>query len=343
MNKNNLLIIGYCHLADGFLYGSEALKKLGYIIYFFPYLSFQMDKVKNIEEQFIEFIKNNNIDICLWWNNSIQYDSFIKMYDKNIKHILFNWDPFLMNYKKYDAFIWEERIENKKKIYSKMNYIFTCFEKEINYFNDINPYFPIYYAHPGFDKNISSYIYDKKFECDISIVCTNMYNNINEFPDKSTNVTRYKIVNLLYENRNKINFHIYGPENLKNIYPDCYQRSITYDNCKYVFSNSKINLSIHPLVLELNNENSKQEYFSERLPQILGCKGLLMTNSNLSDKLIKDNDYIYVDKNTNIIETVLNIIQNNENYNNIRNNGYKKAIKFYQWENWASIIQNKIN
>ena len=343
MNKNNLLIIGYCHLADGFLYGSEALKRLGYIIYFFPYLSFQMDKVKNIEEKFIEFIKNNNINICLWWNNSIQYDSFIKMYDNNIKHILFNWDPFLMNYKKYDALIWEERIENKKKIFSKMNYIFSCFEKEISYFNDINSYFPIYYAPPGFNKNISSYIYDKNFECDISIVCTNMYNNINEFPNTSTNIARYKIVNLLYENRNKINFHIYGPENLKNNYPDCYQKSITYDDCKYVFSNSKINLSIHPLVLELNNENSKQEYFSERLPQILGCCGLLMTNSNLSDKLIKDNDYIYVDENTNIIETVLNIIQNNENYNNIRKNGHKKALEFYQWENWANIIQNKIN
>ena len=68
-----------------------------------------------------------------------------------------------------------------------------------------------------------------------------------------------------------------------------------------------------------------------------------MTNSNLSDKLIKDNDYIYVDENTNIIETVLNIIQNNENYNNIRKNGHKKALEFYQWENWANIIQNKIN
>ena len=35
MNKNNLLIVGYCHLADGFLYGSEALKKHNYNIFFF--------------------------------------------------------------------------------------------------------------------------------------------------------------------------------------------------------------------------------------------------------------------------------------------------------------------
>ena len=46
MNKNNLLIVGYCHLADGFLYGAEALKKYNYNIYFFPYLSYKMDKIE---------------------------------------------------------------------------------------------------------------------------------------------------------------------------------------------------------------------------------------------------------------------------------------------------------
>ena len=37
-----------------------------------------------------------------------------------------------------------------------------------------------------------------------------MYDNLNEFPDKTTKITCYNIVNLLYENRNKIKFHIYG-------------------------------------------------------------------------------------------------------------------------------------
>jgi len=171
-----------------------------------------------------------------------------------------------------------------------------------------------------------------------------MYDNTNEFPDKTTNITRYNIVNLLYENRDKIKFHIYGPENFKNKYSECYQKSISYDDCKYVFSNSKINLSIHPLILELNNENSEQEYFSERLPQILGCQGLLMTNSNLSHILNKNSDYIYVDETTNIIDTVLNIINinNKDNYNNVRKNGYNKALQHYQWEHWANIIINKL-
>ena len=72
--NNNLLIVGYCHLADGFLYGAEALKKHNYNIYFFPYLSYKMDKIENIEEIFVNFIKTNNIHIILWWNNSIIYE-----------------------------------------------------------------------------------------------------------------------------------------------------------------------------------------------------------------------------------------------------------------------------
>lgn len=343
MNKNNLLIVGYCHLADGFLYGAEALKKHNYNIYFFPYLSYKMDKIENIEEHFVNFIKTNNIHIILWWNNSINYESFQKMYNNvDYKHILFNWDPFLYEYKKYNSLVWEERFENKQKIYAQMNYIFSCFEKEVDYFKNLH--FPIYYAHPGFNKEISSYIYHKDYECDISIVCTNMYDNTNEFPDKTTNITRYNIVNLLYENRDKIKFHIYGPENFKNKYPECYQKCVSYDDCKYVFSNSKINLSIHPLILELNNEKSEQEYFSERLPQILGCQGLLMTNSNLSHILNKNTDYVYVDETTNIIEMVLNIINinNKDNYNNVRKNGYNKALQHYQWEHWANIIINKL-
>ena len=337
----NILLIGYCHLADGFLYGSNSLKKNGYIIHFFPYLNYVLDNIENKEEIFINYIKEHNINICLWWNNSIHYESFIKMYNKELVNIYFNWDPFLFEYKKYDSLVWEERLQNKELVYSKMDIIFSCFEKEVSYFNNKNN-ISIFYNPPGFDKYISSYIYDEKYICDISIVCTNLYDNINEFPDKTTNITRYNIVELLYNNRDKFKFHIYGSENLKNKYPECYKEFISYDNCKYVFSNSKINLSIHPLIKELNNENSSQEYFSERLPQILGCSGLLMTNSNLTYILDKENDYVYIDENTNIIEKIEHIIDNKEYYDKLRKNGNEKALKQYQWDNWANTIISNI-
>ena len=331
-STNNILIIGYCHLADGFLYGSKALEKLNYKIFFFSYFSYVMDKIENRDEILLDKIKEYDIDICIWWNNSVKYENYNKIINSNIKHYFFNWDPFLYNYEKYDCNVWKERIDEKKLYYPLMNHVFSCFEAEIDFFKNS---LSISYLPPGFDINISKYIFDKEYECDISIVCTNLYNNLSEFPDKSTNITRYDIVDKLYENRDIIKFHIYGPEKFKNLYPECYKGSISYDDCNKVFSNSKINLSIHPLVKELNNDNSKEEYFSERVPQILGSKGLLLSNSLFTDKLLNGIDYIYINNEMDWYGKILDIIKNTSEYDEIRNNGYEKGLKYYKWDNWA--------
>ena len=181
-----------------------------------------MDKIKNVDDILIKYINDNNINICLWWSNTIKYENYqyiiTNSMTKYIQHIFFNWDPFLYNYIKYNCYFWENIINEKNKIYRIMDNVLSCFETEINYFKDD---IKITYAQPGFDMNISKYSYDSNYLCDVSIVCTNLYDNINEFPDESTNITRYSIVNKLYENRTKLKFHIYGPEKFKNIYPGC--------------------------------------------------------------------------------------------------------------------------
>jgi len=352
----NLLIIGYCKLDDGFLHASHALKNLNYTIFFFPYFNYILDRILNKDDILNEFIHTNNIQVCLWWNNSIKSQTFQQIinqkqdkYNSSIKHYLFNWDPFLYNYKKYDAGIWEDRIEERKKIYPLLDHVFSCFEKEVNYFKS---YLSISYLSPGFDKTVSYFHEDSAFACDISIVCTNLYDYNAEFPEDSTNITRSEIVNKLYENRDKIKFHIYGPEKFKDQFPDCYKGFISYKDCYKVFSNSKINLSIHPIVKELNSLNSTKEYFSERVPQILGCKGLLMTNSYFTNILKENIDYVYIDKNTNIDKNknidILDIVKyiidprNKEECDKIRENGYKKALMHYQWTEWANGIHEVI-
>jgi hypothetical protein len=351
----NLLIIAYCGLEDGFLYASKGLEKLGYKIHFCPYLCYIMDNVENKDQLVIDQIKENNIEICLWWTNNVEvssYEFIIKQsmlytnlkpnLNPNLKHYFYNWDAFLYNYKVYNAnLIWEERIEKKEKIYSLMNHIFSCNEKEISYFKDNYPNISISYACTGFDKDISYFEYDPIYECDVSIVLTNLYKNTNEFPTESTNITRYEIVEKLYQNRDKIKFHIYGFENLKELYPDCYKGFIRYSDCRKVFANSKINLSIHPMVYELNGPYSKEEYFSERVPQILGSKGLLLTNSYLSHYLKHGEDYIYIDKYCNWFNIIMDIIHNSSKYDNIRQNGYEKGLLYYQWNSWAEKL-NKI-
>ena len=355
----NLLIIGYCKLDDGFLYASRALEQLNYTIFFFPYFNYILDKVENRDDILEEFILSNNIHICLWWNNNIHSKTFERLINNPniisippLKHYLFNWDPFLYNYEKYNSVIWKDRIEERKKIYPLLDHVFSCFEKEVNYFKT---YLPISYLPPGFDQTISYFHENIDYTCDVSIVCTNLYDYDAEFPQEATNITRSEIVNKIYEHRDTIKFHIYGPEKFKDQFPECYKGFISYKDCYKVFSNSKINLSIHPLVKELNSQNSIKEYFSERVPQILGCKGLLMTNSHFSNILQKNVDYVFIDKinNTEILENpnnidIIDIINyiidpiNKDECDKIRENGYKKALVHYQWSTWANDIHTVI-
>ncbi len=69
-----------------------------------------------------------------------------------------------------------------------------------------------------------------------------------------------------------------------------------------------------------------------------------MTNSDLNHQLKKDEDYIYIDKNIDYIELIKNIIDENntEYYDKIRASGYNKALEHYTWDNWATIINDKL-
>jgi len=336
--NNNLLIIGYCYLQDGFLYASKELEKN---IYFFPYFTYILDNNSNKDDILIDFIKKNNINICLWWNNRITYESInyilniLKNDNKKCINYFYNWDPYLYDYKKYNCNYWKNIIEDRIKIYELMDHTFSCFETEINFIKNKISYLP-----PGFDENISNYVYNEKYICDISIVCTNIYDDKNIYPEETCDLHRYEVINKLYENRNIIKFHIYGNEKIKSLYPECYMGFITYEECKYVFSNSKINLSLHCLSNTVHNIGiSNAEYFSERVPQILGCKGLLLTNTYYSNILKEDIDYIFINKN-NYWTKIIDILHNYSHYEKIKEHGYNKAIKNYGWSNWSKKIIN---
>ena len=71
----NILLIGYCYLQDGFLYAMNELEKYDNKIYFFPYFTYILDENDKKDDLLINYIKTNNINICLWWNNRFKYES----------------------------------------------------------------------------------------------------------------------------------------------------------------------------------------------------------------------------------------------------------------------------
>lgn len=347
MNYNKILIIGYCYLKDGFQYASKSLQNLGYDIYFFPYFTYILDKIELniINDKLINFIIENNINICLWWNNRITYNSIkyvILSLKENLnqilKHYFYNWDPYLYSNHPY----WNDIIEERKLIYSLMDHTFSCFENEIKFiYNSKNA--NISYNPPGFSPSVSKYCTDENYICDVSIVCTNLYNDKNIYPENSSNLHRYEVIEKLYKIRSSIIFHIYGEENLRELYPDCYRGFIKYEECNKVFSNSKINLSLHCLANSLHTfGESTEEYFSERVPQILGSKGLLVTNTYYNDLLKENIHYIYIQK-ENYLAKIFDILHNYSFYETIKINGYNLAINNYTWDNWSSKINYLMN
>ena len=80
----NILLIGYCYLADGFLYASKSLQRYNHEIFFFPYLIYKLDNNQNLLKDFKKSLIDNKIDICLWWNNSIKHEEIINMLNKKI-------------------------------------------------------------------------------------------------------------------------------------------------------------------------------------------------------------------------------------------------------------------
>ena len=345
-SKKNLLIVGYYALADGFQTCANYLQKK-YNILFFPLLYYQnnhLNIVQNVSkyingeplEKYTHHLIPNNqkIDIVfLWYHNyfcsdftHVRYFELIKEnVHKEVVFIGYNWDPLCPT---------EEIKPSKIQFISSLNAYISGDILEINYLKS-KGLTNLEFCPSGFDPTVSSFIQDTEYECDVSIVCTNLYTNHLSFPLEYVRLNRKKLVDGIYENRHKIKFHIYGPQFLSNLYPDCYQGYIEYKNCPKVFSNSKINLCIHAVSY---NSQGQYLYFSERLPQILGCQGLLYCETEYKELLIPNVNYILADP-LDPVNQIEEILTNYESYTQLKKNGYLLAIKHLTWQNLVDKIQ----
>ena len=131
---------------------------------------------------------------------------------------------------------------------------------------------------------------------------------------------------------------------MKNIYPDVYKGYISYKDAYLVFSNSLINLNISPVAdsLTCKLDGKKCYYFSERLPQILACKGLMVCDQNFGKLLIENSDYIKLEKEEDIISIVNDVKNNKEKYDLIRNNGYNKVMYSMNCQKFGENIISKL-
>lgn len=338
--QKTLLIVGYYSLADGFLTCANYLSK-EYKVLFFPLLYYENNKLNLVEdlskyikgEKLLHYVENlrpneSKVDIVLLWYHSYfcvdfskinEYLRIKKSVGSRVKFIGYNWDPMSPT---------EGMISSKIQMISVLDYYLTGDSSEISYLA-ARGLSNIGYCQSGFDPNVTYPMVDEKYQCDVSIVCTNLYTNYKAFPLEYVRLNRKKLVDLIYENRGEIKFHIYGPPFLQQLYPDCYRGYVKYSDCNRVFHNSKINLCIHAVSY---NSIGEQLYFSERLPQILGSHGLLYCETEYSHQLKPECNYVLADI-ENPIGQIKDILRNYSKYITIRENGYKLATEKLTWDN----------
>ena len=336
-----ILLIGYnkFHSYDRAMF--NGFRYLGHNLSFFP-LNNNLeqnneDLLKIINGQKIDYdyknlinYDNEKCDITIF---NLELDNLIK-YEKLIKNIKINTFTKLI--------LFNTIINNNNeliidKLSNLFDFIFSSNPKTVKYLLEEKFYNNCYHFYNVIDSDSSFYLKNEDYNCDISIV-------FKKFDKGLKSNKKKKIKNLLDQlSKNKdINFKIFGPKYLQKYFKNNYQFNISYRKNYLVFSNSKINLIIgdygNDLSAKINNKN--YYYYSRLLPQILGCKGLLVSDQDFGNFLEKNSEYIYLKENTNII-TLINDVKNNEKkYQKIKINGYKRSINSFLTNNLCEFVIN---
>jgi hypothetical protein len=318
-------------------------------VYFFPfyhYLDFKFD----VKSELIKYINgdkceryecglqanNPPMNVVLLWNYKYFSDSetglqMLVAIKASVRHPVtylgYNWDPVPP----------KKEIAPLKLLFIRtLNAYLSCDGRELKYLIDRGIYNYVY-CPSGFDPRVTYYTNDPSYKCDVSIICTNLYGDNSLFTREGVRVHRKELVDLLYQHRTEMQFHIYGPPQFKETYPDCYRGSIAYENCPKVFSNSKINLCLHATSF---NNYQKYIYFSERLPQIMGSRGLLYCDTEYDYLLIPNVNYILADA-SDPLGQIRNILKNYDTgrYQSIKDKGYELAQKSLTWD----VMRQRIN
>lgn len=319
-----ILITSYYELREQLLLAGQALEKLGCDIVSFPL----MHKSQTDDKYFLNLknkIKDESIDVVLWWFYCIpSWHMELICADTPAQHILFNWD---------DPYNWDQNDNRAKAKY--FDKVFVTCRESLPLWKKYGAK-EAYTLYPGFstEHHYKSPI-DHNYVCDISFCCTNLYENEERYPNQY--IKRRELIDTIYHGQKEhgYKFNIYGPEHLKDKYPESYEGFIAYYDQHKVFSNSKINLCSHVLC-------NKDGYINERVFLVLACGGLLLVDPVKGiDQNFKDGEScVYLDKD-NYLQQVKDILDNYDNYQQIKESGYN-IVQQFNYDEWAKFIHNKL-
>ena len=188
-----ILITSYYELKEALLSAANGLRKQGHTVINYPLFQNLHDvhsRRHNWKEHFINYINETDVDVILWWYFNVSTDDFVEIIAKTNKiNILFNWDE-PSNHIGCD-------VKNKAKYF---DIVFGTCEESLYIYTD-NGTKQAFCLYPGFDPLIHYPLIENapEYECDISICCTNLYDDIVSFPNQC--VVRKELVDNIYNNQ----------------------------------------------------------------------------------------------------------------------------------------------
>ncbi len=320
-----LLIVGWYDCVNNCFAGAiNEFKLLGHDCIFFP--QFLIKEETKDTDPYPKIVgkmqqMSEAVSFIIFWNWGGSYEYFKNCRNnisRDIKFILYNWDP------------WSHK-HNDYHIFEFFDYVFTCCS-----YNTPTKFFKgrgWYQLLPGFSEKFHSIDIDDKYKCDVSMVVTNLYDN-GDFSNQY--IPRRKIVDDIYNS--DLNFHLYGPIFLRDKYPRAYKGFISYDVNRKIFSSSTINISTHA-------DCTMKEYLNERVITILGSGGLLLVDKVKDiDKILVDKQHcFYMEKDRGIVSQIKDILSMDKNIlDKIRSNGKRYADEHWTYKRWTKFILDRI-
>lgn len=282
----HIILVGYYSLADGFesftSFFEKRYKKHR------PKITFIAGS-QHTFQSLLQTLQKTKFGILLLWNNSYLDKPFLDRISRKTRMpiLAFNWDPI---YNPSSLPCWMKR----RRIIAKAS-------QALSRYITVNPLesqdLGAVYCPPGFNPDISKPLKDKAYRHDVSLVCTDLYTDPIWDLQK---IPRKKLVDGLIASG--VDFALYGPSKLVERFPEYkpfYQGFVPYEQCPRVFTNSKINLCTHAVSID--------GYFSERLPQIAACGGVIATDVRVGFGFIAGEDYILLDEND-FVEQILGVL-----------------------------------
>lgn len=325
-----LLITSYYELKEALLSAANALRKLDIEVVNYPLMQKKQELGDNdCVDDMIRCIKDQKVDVVLWWHISLSSELFEKVVlsSPGVKNIFFNWD---------EPFNWEPNdLQTKAKHFDCV--FVTCQETLDRYLS--NGTKKAVCLYPGFDENIHRPLFEDykdvtdKYCCDVSICCTNLYDG-DEYCHQF--IQRKRLIDDLYaaQDIHGFTFHIYGPERLRELYPKSYQNFICYEDTNKLFNYSRINICTHVIC-------DKSGYLNERVFLIMASGGLLLVDrvAGLEDVLCENKDCLVLSK-EGYVEQIVKILEDYDECDLVRFNAREKALG-YTWDKWAKVVYDE--